>query len=570
MTGTAGALAFLIARTTRNRIARQLARLKSPRYAIAAIVGLLYFWLVFARPGAVGRNPGTVGTSPVLGTVGGIGFAITVLVWWLRGGVTGALAFQPAEVQLLFPAPVSRRTLIGYKVIRSQLLLLLSGLIWTLLTRRWGVTLSAPLRFATIWGFFSVLSLHRLGTALVMTQPLTGGRRAALYAGRTLAAAAAFGLLAGVGPVVLRLRSLGFEEGFRALGAALATPPAAWALAPFRLMLAPLYAPSLAAWVPAFAIVLGVILLHLVWVLSLNVAFEEVAATASADMAKRISAFRERRAGGAAVIRPGKVVRSWLPLAPLGRPAIAIVWKNTVALIRTGILRAALMVVLVLVAMSGVMMRAADNGGPATAIPFLILAGMAFVLGPRMVRNDLRQDLLSLASIKTYPLSGAMVVLAEMASPTLVLSVFQFVMLTMAYVMLPATYRVVVDLPSTLAIGLVLPFAVLAINAASVGVQNAVALLFPTWVRLGADSGGIEAIGQTLVVTIGSMLVLLLSLVLPVGAAVTIATVLRPSVGGIGVALGAAVGVIALGIEVGFMVGGLGALFERTDPTSIG
>jgi hypothetical protein len=89
-------------------------------------------------------------------------------------------------------------------------------------------------------------------------------------------------------------------------------------------------------------------------------------------------------------------------------------------------------------------------------------------------------------------------------------------------------------------------------------------------VRLGADSGGIEAIGQTLVVTIGSMLVLLLSLVLPVGAAVTIATVLRPSVGGIGVALGAAVGVIALGIEVGFMVGGLGALFERTDPTSIG
>jgi hypothetical protein len=28
--------------------------------------------------------------------------------------------------------------------------------------------------------------------------------------------------------------------------------------------------------------------------------------------------------------------------------------------------------------------------------------------------------------------------------------------------------------------------------------------------------------------------------------------------------------VIALGIETGFMVGGLGALFERTDPTTLG
>jgi hypothetical protein len=95
MTGTGGALAFLILRTTRNRIARQLGRLRSPRYALAAIVGLLYFWMVFARPGAGPRNPGVSGTSPTLGTLGGIGFAITVLTWWLRGGVTGALAFQP-------------------------------------------------------------------------------------------------------------------------------------------------------------------------------------------------------------------------------------------------------------------------------------------------------------------------------------------------------------------------------------------------------------------------------------------------------------------------------------------
>jgi hypothetical protein len=570
MTGTTGALAFLIARTTRNRIARQLARLKSPRYAIAAIVGLLYFWMVFARPGAGSQNPGVRGTSPTVGTLGGIGFAITVLTWWLRGGVNGALAFQPAEVQLLFPAPVSRRGLIAYKVVRSQLLLLLSGILWTLLTRSWGVTLVAPLRFATIWAFFSVMSLHRLGTALVMTQPLTGGRRAALFLGKALAAAAVVGLVAGVGPALLRLRSLGFTEGFRALGAALAAPPASWALAPFRLILAPLYAASFQAWLQAFAIVMGVALLHLVWVFALNVPFEEVAVTASADLAKKIAAVRQRRAGGASVIRPGKVVRTWLPLAPEGRPAVAIVWKNTVALFRTGILRAAILVAAILAAMSVLTRGANDSGGPAPSIPFLILTVMTFVLGPRIVRNDLRQDLLSLASIKTYPLSGAMVVLAEMASPTLVLSLFQLAMLGMAYATLPGDYRARFDLSSSLAVALVAPFAVLAINAASVGIQNGVALLFPGWVRLGPDSGGIEAIGQTLVVTIGSMLVLLLSLLLPAVATITISALLRPGLGAIGIALGGAVGVIALGIEIGFLVGGLGALFERTDATLLG
>ena len=255
MKSTAGALAFLVARTTRNRLARQVARLKSPRYAIAAAVGLLYFWGVFARPGVRSQSP-----SPTLGTVGGIGLAITVLTWWLSGGVTGALAFQPAEVQLLFPAPVSRRMLLGYKVARSQLLLLLSCVLWTLLTRSWGVTLSWPLRFATLWGFFSILSLHRLGAALVMAPPVSAGRRVATVAGKALAAAAAAALVAGVAPVILRFGSLGFPGGIRALGAALAAPPAGYALAPFRVVTAPLYAATPDAWLRGFASVVGVIL----------------------------------------------------------------------------------------------------------------------------------------------------------------------------------------------------------------------------------------------------------------------------------------------------------------------
>ena len=565
MKSTAGALAFLVARTTRNRLARQVARLKSPRYAIAAAVGLLYFWGVFARPGVRPQSP-----SPTLGTVGGIGLAITVLTWWLSGGVTGALAFQPAEVQLLFPAPVSRRMLLGYKVARSQLLLLLSCVLWTLLTRSWGVTLSWPLRFATLWGFFSILSLHRLGAALVMAPPVSAGRRVATVAGKALAATAAAALVAGVAPVILRFGSLGFSGGIRALGAALAAPPAGYALAPFRVVTAPLYAATPDAWLRGFAIVVGIVGLHLVWVFGMNVRFEEVAALASADLARKVAAFKERRAGGAAVIRPGKAVRSWLPLAPLGRPAVAIVWKNTVALMRTGVLRVAILIIVVLVAMSGVIWSgdsAATGGG--ASIPFVTLAAMSLLLGPRAVRNDLRQELLCLASIKTYPLSGATVVFAEMASPTLVLSLFQMVMLALAYLSLPASFRATWDISTTVALGLLAPLVLLSVNAASVGVQNAFALVFPGWVRLGADSGGVEAIGQTMVVTIGSFLVLMISLILPVVSGVVVYALLHTALGGMGLGLAGLVGVVVLGVEVGLLVAALGSLFERTDPTAL-
>lgn len=566
MRGTAGALAFLIARTTRNRVARQLGRLRTPRYAIAAAAGLLYFWAVFARPGAASPSP-----TPVLGIVGGIGLAVTVLTWWLGGGVTGALAFHPAEVQLLFPAPVSRRMLIAYKVVRSQILLLLSAVLWTLLTRSWGVTLGWPLRFATLWGFFSILSLHRLGTALVLAPPVRGVRRAAMIAGKALAGAAAVALLAGVAPVLLQFRTLGFTEGLRALGLALAAPPAGYALAPFRLVVAPLYAATAEAWGRSFAIVVGIVGLHLVWVLAMQVRFEEVAAGASADLARRIAAFKEARAGGVAVIRPGKAVRSWLPLAPLGRPAVAMVWKNTVALIRTGVLRIAFVIVVVLIGMSAVMTAGDESGsGIGAAIPFATLAAMALLLGPRVVRNDLRQDLLSLATIKTYPLTGATVVLAEMASPTLVLSLFQLVMLLLAYLVLPAAYRATWDTATTVTLGALTPFALCTINAAGVGVQNGFALLYPGWVRLGPDSGGVEAIGQTMVVTIGSFLVVLLALIAPVLSAVVILALLPGALGALALGLAGAVGIVVLGAEVALLVAALGAMFERTDPTALG
>ena len=566
-----GALAFLLVQSVRNRLRRQLSRVRTPRYAVALLFGLGYLWLVFAPPGA-GRapRPGASGGTAIT-TIGGLGIAITVFLWWLRGGVTGALAFQPAEVQFLFPAPLTRRALSLYTVARSQIALLFSALLWTVLARRWGVTIPMPLRFVTAWGFFSVLSLHRLGAALVQLEPLSPGRRAARAGARAVAAAGLAAVAFGVLPVLARFGELGASGGFQAVGVALSTPPASWALAPFRLMMAPLFAPSVAGWVAAFGWVAAVAATQLLWVVAMSgVPFEEAAATASADLARRMSAFRERRGGGAAVIRSKKPVRSRLPLAPTGWPAAALVWKNTLALVRTGLLRTAIIFLAICVIASRIVAsNAGDENAVAMAMPWLTIAIMTFVLGPRVVRNDLRQDLLSLAQLKTYPLPGAVLVLAEMLSPTMVLTGFQLGMVAVAWFSLPGVTRQSLGGGSgAAAAAVVLPVAVLVLNGANVAVQNGFALLFPSWVRLGPDSGGIEAIGQNMLVTIGSLVALVLTLLLPVVAG-AVARVLTGPPAALSFAAAGAAGSVVLALELAGLLMLLGKAFDRIEPAAL-
>jgi hypothetical protein len=51
--------------------------------------------------------------------------------WWIFGADRGTLAFASAEVQFLFPAPVSRRALIHTKLVRTQIAILLNTVIFT-------------------------------------------------------------------------------------------------------------------------------------------------------------------------------------------------------------------------------------------------------------------------------------------------------------------------------------------------------------------------------------------------------------------------------------------------------
>ena len=568
---------YLISRTTVNRLTRQLKRLRSPRYAVAMLVGVVFISSWLWNTGSAERMPG--GTDP-LGPMRAAYGAVAVLlllgtmhVWFSRETLL-ALAFQPAEVQLLFPAPVSRRVLLAYRVARLQVLVLPNAIFWMFALRYWGSAQPAGVRFGAAWAFFSLLSLHRLGVALVLVPPVLGIRRGVLLLARALLLVAMAALVAGVVPSTLSAAVGDPAAAWRALQDSLRIPPASIALAPFRLLLAPFSGDASIA--SRFAPLLTAIGAQLLWIhLASTVEFEEAAANASRDVARRIVAFRR---GGMASTEGATRSRTrgrWIRMAPTGAPAVAIVWKNAMSMMRGGVLRGAFIVLLLVAGLTALVrvVPLPPDADDTKAFIGLLPGGwvllMSLLFGSRIIRNDLRQDLLSLSLLKTYPLRGYQVVLAELALPTLALTAFQGVLVAIMVASRPAS--AVTDFPAV-PLGVAAMLAILAlgaINATSTTIQNATALMFPAWVQLGAHNPGVEAMGQNVLTSLGVLFALAVSLVTPVVAGALTFGATRLIHGDLAIVLASLVGISVLAGEVALMVRPMGRLLERTEPSSL-
>ena len=121
-------------------------------------------------------------------------------------------------------------------------------------------------------------------------------------------------------------------------------PAAAVVLLPFRLLMAPVGATTIGAWATAMVPAIGLLLIHYLWVMRSQVAFEEAALRASAETVDRLAQLRgEKKA------LPKKAGRT-LPLKATGWPGTAIIWKNIIAISRGAFSRSFFLVVMALVA----------------------------------------------------------------------------------------------------------------------------------------------------------------------------------------------------------------------------
>jgi hypothetical protein len=323
------------------------------------------------------------------------------------------------------------------------------------------------------------------------------------------------------------------------------------------------------------------LVLHYLWVLSADATFEAAAVEASARRAARLATVRATSGGGiarAALTAPKSASRPWFPLRATGPAWTAILWKNTVNLTRSlaiGLvirMVAAITILIVAFRSAGVFGSLAPNAAatPSTIIAAIALLGAVYLafLGPLAIRNDFRQDLPYLPVLRTFPLRGRTVVLAEILSPTLALSAVQVALLFLAYVLTLHTVEVYVGLSTrTLALAgatLVLPL----LNAVSFTIQNALALLFPAWVRPNNPTapGGFELMGQRLLAAFASLVALLIALCPPALVATIVAWMIgAPLVPTIAICTIAAATTAIL--ELALFWSWLGRVYDRTDAT---
>lgn len=559
------ALLYLAGKSIWNRFAVQARRVRQPRYALALLLGAGYFWFFLLRPSVQpGRAPTSIWSDAE--TVAALGVLLLMLGGWVFSGEPQALAFSQAEVQLLFPAPLTRRGLISYKLLRGQLIILFNAVIWVFVLRRSGSVLVAPLRFVATWLLFTNLSLHRLGAALVRTSLIEHGRagfRRQLPA-IILGAAGAVAVLLILRDAVPAIRAAHGDDVSRAIESAANLPAARVLLFLPRIVVRPTFAQTSSSWLTVAWPALVLLFAQAIWVLQSDVAFEEAAVQASAERARRLDARRRRGARPSAEKAKGKVKRT-LPLAPTGVPAVAIVWKNTLLLMRTWRLGSivGLAMMSVVLALPAVGSRGLD--ARFVAVASLAMVGLLIVLGSRVLQNDLRQDTEHVATLKTIPLAGRRLVAAEVASSALPIAVMQMVLVLLAYGA-ASTDDALPILPRTRALIVALaPIILLAVNATTVTIQNAAALLFPGWVKATPIvGGGIEAMGQGILATGVLMLTFVIAL-LPASAVCALvwwACLDLPN-GWVFAILAAAIALLA---ESWAAIDALGRRFERLEP----
>lgn len=573
------AFVYLKLASLRNLAARRALRFRQPQYLLAAAATAAYFYYFLFRPiGMVygeGRR-GAIPTAVVLFsalTMAGLLLVRPVLTWMGSGG----LAFSEAEAAFLFPAPLSRRALIHFHLGGAQISTFVSALFFSLLSNRWvflggnGLT-----RFVGWWVVFATLSLHQSAAALTIVRleekGVRPGARRAVMAG--LIALVAAGIAFSLWHNARLPRPADFSSGpsFQAYVAMVLgsgwMPVLLW---PARVLARPFLARDMGYFLLHLEPALLLLAAHYLWIIRIDASFEERSIALARARGQARAALR---AGAPAwTARPARAVAEPFRLGPRGRPEVAFLWKNLLSIRSSFNARVFIVPAMVLALVGARMFSRSDpagRGALATVVA-MVVAFYTLLFGPQFARQDLRSDLANADLLKTYPLTGWQVVLAEVLAPAALLSGVLWLCLLMAAASLrpgalpwlsPAALATAV-----LCLGVLAPV----LCVLELLVPNAGMLLFPGWHQAtrGRAGAGVEAIGQRLIFLFGQILLFLVALLPAAVYAVLFVAAAGWILGAVpAMLLGTAVALAILGGEIAVAVWWLGRRFERFDLTT--
>jgi len=525
------------------------------------------------RPGSARGGSPLVPSPELRWVIAALGVGATVILTWVFASAETPFAFQLAETDFVFTAPLTRRAVIQFRMLRSQLPLLLSAAFTVLIFSRADLATRVFIRIPALWLLYFTLQLHAAGAALVRAslteQGVTGVRRRLMTL--VVLMLAAGGLWWGVRtaiPTVIGALRVDVGSAFLVVERVLRHGVLGVVTWPLFAVTGPLVATSAHEFLLRLPAALLVAAAFYVWLVRSTLAFEEAAVEHANKVARRIEAMRRGRSEAPRVRGTAPIFR----LAAQGAPAAALVWKNVTGALREFRLRT-LLIILVMVVAMGIVLGQPGAGGPdLVAVLAISLSGVAVLFGPISLRYDLRRDLELLDVLKTVPLRGYTLVGAEVLGPAAVVSSMAILGWTTAFLASLASASVTLTLGDRLAL---LAGACL-ITPPVVGVlflvQNAAALLFPAWSAIGPDRAtGFEATGQRIVTFLGSGIALVVA-VLPAGIVGGLAAIAARALGAGPIAAGLIWAIVAapvLAAECYVAVRVLGPVLEKLEPAGV-
>jgi ABC-2 type transport system permease protein len=565
------AVAFLWWASLRNRVRKQLQRLRQPKYLVGLLVGgaYLYFLILrrlsFREPMEV-LPPAAQRVAELL--VAGMLLAMLVAAWAL-GQDRPALSFSETEVQQLFPAPISRRALLHYKLARGLFGAATGAFFTTIFMGR--VLSPQPVLFflgATV--ALTTVNLHVTAASFVRTRLARLGWPGAVIRWGVLGgllAAAGLSVYSAVSSHPIPLEGDGREWVKEWLPALLEERALRVALWPGRVLAALAMAEGGEAFLRALPLALGLLAVHYLWVAALLVPFEEAVVIRAEATARRL----QRR-----VARVGHIVlrRPFFRLVSQGRPEVALLWKNLIAARRIG--GPDIVFVLALLGLAfplGVAFFAPEglpNVRRGTATVYLAFAVLLTLFGPISLRADLRIDLPKLDMLRAMPLTGRQIVTAEVLAPGVLLGLMQGVLLLLAMGMAvgaPGRWGAELWVAGGLGLLPLLPM----LSLGGLFVHNAAVVLFPSWLPAdGERARGIEALGQRLLTFAGGLVVLVGGLIPAAFVAALVGFALYGWLGVWALPFAGLTAGAGLAFEVALGLAALGAAFDRMDVSSEG
>jgi hypothetical protein len=196
--------------------------------------------------------------------------------------------------------------------------------------------------------------------------------------------------------------------------------------------------------------------------------------------------------------------------------------------------------------------------------------GVVFV-GPQILRNDLRQDLTQIATFKSWPLRGATIVRGEVLAPTVLLTSIVWLLLLGAAILWGSvtfdTHLSVTDRISYGVAGMVVAPGVILIEVVA---QNALVVMFPEWMDLGASSTrGMEVMGQRMLIAGALVLLVGVALIPAIVAAAMTVWALFVLIGTPTIIVPSAVAAAVLFAEAALVINRVGHMVDRMDASAV-